>query len=105
MARQKMKTVFISHQYKDNPNENKIKIDKICKKILKEYNDILPISPIHLFSFMNDEDKYRKDIMDICYKLIDICDEIWIYSDSEGCRLERKYAEENNKKILNFYRN
>ena len=85
-----MKRVFISHPYKDDPKRNKKRVDTICRE-LAEKDDILPISPLHLFSFMEDDDN-REEILQVCYRLIDICDEVWIYGDSEGCRMELEYA-------------
>ena len=39
---------------------------------------------MHLFSFMENDDK-REEILQVVW-LIDICDEVWIYGDSEGCK-------------------
>ena len=85
-----MKRIFISHPYKDDPKGNKKLVDTICRE-LEERDDILPISPLHLFSFMENDDK-REEILQVCFRLIDICDEVWVYGDSEGCRREVKYA-------------
>lgn len=85
-----MKRVFVSHPYKNDPEGNKKRADAICKE-LAEKKDILPISPLHLFSFMVDDEK-REEILQVCFRLIDICDEVWIYGDSEGCRKEAEYA-------------
>jgi len=85
-----MRLVFISHPYKDDPNGNKKRVDTICRE-LAERDDILPISPLHLFSFMENDDK-REEILQVCFRLIDICDEVWTYGDSEGCRMELEYA-------------
>jgi hypothetical protein len=57
-----MKRVFISHPYKDDPKGNKKRVDTICRE-LAERDDILPISPLHLFSFMEDDlqrEKYSR---------------------------------------------
>jgi hypothetical protein len=86
----RVKRVFISHPYKDDPKENKKRVDTICRELAKK-DDILPISPLHLFSFMENDDK-REEILQVCFGLIDICDEFWIYGDSEGCRMELEYA-------------
>ena len=93
-----MRRVFISHPYKDDPKENKKLVDTICME-LAEKDDILPISPLHLFSFMED-DLQREEILHVCFRLIDICDEVWIYGDSEGCEKERDYALSRGKKVL-----
>ena len=94
-----MKRVFISHPYKDDPERNKKRVDNICRE-LAEKGDILPISPLHLFSFMEDDDS-REEILQVCFRLIDICDEVWVYGDSEGCEKERGYALFRGKKVLN----
>ncbi len=93
-----MRRVFISHPYKDDPKENKKLVDTICRE-LAERGDILPISPLHLFSFMENDDN-REEILQVCLRLIDICDEVWIYGDSEGCNEERDYALSRGKKVL-----
>jgi len=84
-----MKRVFISHPYKDDPTGNRKQADRICRELARE--GMLPISPLHLFSFMDNDDK-REEILQVCFRLIDICDEVWIYGDSEGCEKEREYA-------------
>ena len=92
-----MKRVFISHPYKDDPKGNKKRVDTICRGFA-EKDDILPISPLHLFSFMENDDN-REEILQVCFRLIDICDEVWIYGDSEGCRSEAKYAKSVGKPV------
>ncbi|MCK9268658.1 MAG: DUF4406 domain-containing protein [Alkaliphilus sp.] len=83
------KRVFVSHPFVDNPSVNRIKADMICRGLLEE--GYLPISPLHLFGFYNgDED--RKDILQFCYKLIDSCDIVHVYGESEGCLAELEYA-------------
>ena len=96
-----MKRVFISHPYKDDPERNKKRVDNICRE-LAERDDILLISPLHLFSFMENDDN-REEILQVCFRLIDICDEVWIYGDSEGCRKEREYALSIGKSVVIKY--
>ena len=67
-----MKWVFISHPYKDDPKGNRKLVDTTCRELAKK-DDILPISPLHLFSFMKD-DSNREEILQVCFRLIDICD-------------------------------
>ena len=97
-----MKRVFISHPYKDDPKGNKKRVDTICRE-LAEKDDILPISPLHLFSFMENDEK-REEILQVCYRLIDICDEVWIYGDSEGCKREAEYAQRAGKVVRMYGR-
>ena len=85
-----MKTkVFVSHPYADNPVLNRKKVNKICKDLVEQ--GFIPISPLHLFSFY-DEDTDREEILQICYRLIDISDIVYIYGASEGCMKEHGYA-------------
>ena len=93
-----MKRVFISHPFSSDPEGNRVRVDIICHDLVKQ--GILPISPLHLFSFM-EEDLKREEILQVCFRLIDICDEVWIYGDSEGCEKERDYALSRGKKVLN----
>ena len=93
-----MKRVFISHPFTGDPIENLKKVDKICKDINMD-KGTLAVSPLHMFSYMNDDSK-RNPIMIMCYDLINICDEVWIYGDSIGCNQERFYAEHINKKVV-----
>ena len=93
-----MKRVFISHPFTSDPEGNRVRVDIICRDLVKQ--GILPISPLHLFSFMED-DNYREHILQVCFRLIDICDEVWVYGGSEGCEKEREYALSRGKKVLN----
>ncbi len=92
-----MKRVFISHPFASDPEGNRKKVDSICRDLAGK--GVLPISPLHLFGFM-DNDLQREGIMRVCFRLIDICDEVWIYGDSEGCEKERDYALSRGKKVL-----
>jgi nucleoside 2-deoxyribosyltransferase len=42
----------------------------------------------------------RDEIMSVCYKLIDMCDEVRVYGDSPGTRAEVKYARETGKPVV-----
>jgi len=61
-----MKWEFISHPLTDKPELRKKQIERICKRIYKEEN-ILPISPIHAFSFIEEETpELREAILKWC---------------------------------------
>lgn len=94
------KRIFISHPYQEDPKLNKKKVEAICKKMNE--SGYLPISPLHMFSYMKD-DSARKDILEWCFDSICLCDEIWIYGESEGCILEKEHAEKNNKIVKVMY--
>jgi hypothetical protein len=51
---------------------------------------------------MENDDK-REEILQVCFKIIDICDEVWVYGDSEGCRKEREYALSIGKSVVIKY--
>lgn len=95
-----MRKVFISHPYISNPELNRKRAEVICKYAIR--HGYLPLSPLHMFSFIPD-DTGRVDIMHICFKLIDIADEVWVFGDSKGCRQERAYAERIKKPVRLFY--
>lgn len=96
----KGKCAFISHPFASDPINNKKKVDKICRYWVKQ--GVIPISPLHLFSFY-DDDSNREDILNTCYKLINISDVVFIYGNSEGCKLERAYAEKKKKPVEIFF--
>ena len=99
-----MKKVFISHPLSENFVENKKSADKLLKHLSTAYNTILFISPIHLFLFYDYETpELRKEILEICKKLILECDELWSYGDSKGCVIEENFAKENYKIVKYFY--
>lgn len=77
-----MKKVFVSHPYANNPHKNKILVDKIVKELDKN-DDILPVSPLHLFIFMENDNK-REDILDMCQILLAGCDEVIFYMYKDG---------------------
>jgi hypothetical protein len=93
----RVKRVFISHPFSSDPEGNRVRVDIICHDLVKQ--GILPISPLHLFSFM-ENDLQREEILQVCFRLIDICDEVWVYGDSEGCRKEREYALSQGKRVI-----
>lgn len=96
-----MKKIFISHPFSDDPIDNKSKCKLLLEDLHKIYPYVIFISPLHLFDYMEDETpNQREEIMRICYTLIDLSDEIWIYGNSEGCIKEQMYASSINKKVF-----
>jgi len=51
-----------------------------------------------------EDDLQREEILQVCFRLIDICDEVWIYGDSEGCRKEAEYARRAGKVVRMYGR-
>jgi len=84
--------VFLSHPYADNPAQNKLKNLELLYVLKDKYPDILFISPLLLFDYLTSDDA-REDIMMFCKGMIMyLCDEVWSYGDSEGCKKEIEYA-------------
>lgn len=94
------KLIFVSHPYASNPELNWQKVQEPVEYIARQ--GYIPISPLHLFRPLKD-DKYRKTILWICAILIMICDEVWIYGNSKGCKYERRIAQLLKKKIRIMY--
>ena len=94
--------VFISHPFQGDEKENIKKVNNICKSIMSKNKDILPISPLHLWSFMEEDGIYRQEILLFCFDMISFSDEVWFYKYGElssGQKKELEYAKLANKKI------
>lgn len=102
-----MKKVYISHPlrgtWNGNPQEewrialNKLCADAVCRALVQRYaeEDILFLSPIHAYSFIDPE---GDDIwvMDQCLNLLSMVNELWVFGNwesSEGCRMEIFHAD------------
>jgi hypothetical protein len=82
--------------------KNQNEVDQICRHIAEDYPHILPLSPINAFSFLGVL-KDDETALDMCLKLLELADELWVYGDwdtSEGCRMEIERARELNLPIL-----
>jgi hypothetical protein len=101
-----MKKVYIAHPLRGDtdrthPNykivfDNVEAVDRICRTITETYPDVLPLSPVHAFSFLkvfSEDDK----AIEMCLKLLALADGLWVFGDwenSEGCRIEIQRARE-----------
>lgn len=95
-----MRRVFISHPLYSEGDvaENFTEVDLICRLIMAD--GYLPISPLHLFGFVDSETKVlRANIMMVCKDLIAMSDEVWSYGDKGGCKIERQWAKELGKPV------
>lgn len=93
-----MLKVFISHPLSGDLEANRRKVDKICRNFLNK--GILPISPVHLFSFIDEETpELREEILEACCKLIHLADAVIVFGDSEGCKVEEAYARKIDKPV------
>jgi hypothetical protein len=98
-----MKKVYICHPFSGDPEVNRKRVDKICNRIVENEKGVLPISPIHSFSFVKKETpELREAIMSECLKRIkelslEKCDKeirVYLYDQhqSKGQSKEVDYA-------------
>ena len=94
-----MKRVFVSHPFRENEEENFKKVSEICLRITEKYKDVVPVSPIHAFGFL-DDNKHREMALRFCRSLMEGCHEVWFFGNwrfSEGCTLELGWSMELNR--------
>lgn len=97
------KRVFISHPFRGDEKENNKKANKICENIMDSKREVLPISPLNLWSFMEEDKNFRDEIMDFCFTMIKGCEAVWFFKYGElssGQQQEFDFAIENKKEIL-----
>lgn len=101
-----LKKVYISHPFKNNPKKNMRSVYSICRHIALNMPHILPVSPLNMFSFLNDSNKYeRRKALGYCLRVLSLCDEVWVFGswkESEGCRMEVKEARKLGKAVRFF---
>lgn len=98
-----MKRVYISHSNRNDRENCFNEMSRICYSIANSHENIMPISPLHMFSFLddtNEEERYKA--LEYCLNLISDCDEIWAFGnweDSEECIKEVNMGRILNKTI------
>jgi hypothetical protein len=105
-AAEPLKKVYVSHPLRGDmdpemPNfkiivDNKEEVDEICRQIVREFPNVLPLSPINAFSFFRifeeDEQALKMDL-----RFLELADELWVFGDwqnSAGCKREIERARE-----------
>ena len=85
------KYIYVGHPYRGDPEQNIKAVTDICRALYKKDPNVIPISALHLFSWMDP----NEDVIDVCYDLIDFSgDNVSFYGDwshSEGCMKEAEY--------------
>lgn len=92
-----MLKVYIAHPY-NGKQENMDSVTTIARGL----KNILPISPIHAFSFL-EEPQDRTKALEYCRELLSMCDELWLcpgWERSEGCRMEKAWAKDMGIKVV-----
>ncbi len=91
-----MKRVYISHPYKGDREENFREITRICSQVAQTHETVMPVSPLHMFSFLDDDEPEEKEkALGYRLNLINDCDEVWVFGEwkqSEGCNKEVSMA-------------
>ncbi len=89
-----MKRVFLSHKFRDNPEQNFAEILEIGRKLAKL--NIAYFSPITNYCALDDTDGAQREFgLKCCEEWIPYCDELWLFGDwekSEGCQREHLTA-------------
>ncbi len=87
------KIIYVSHPYGGN-EENKNNIEKVVISMRKRFPKYTFVSPVHCFGYLYNDTNYEEGL-DMCLKLMDICDEVWVFGDykeSKGCVAEIETA-------------
>lgn len=96
-----MRRVYICHPF-NGKQENIDSIAKICRILAEGRKDIIPISPVHSFSYLDDS-IHRNIALKYCLELLSMCDEVWVYGgwqESTGCKSEIAHASKLGIKVV-----
>jgi len=86
--------IYISHPY-GGKEENKLKIEAIVRKLVKENPGVTYISPVHAFGYLYNDVDYETGL-EYCLNLLDVSDRMLVFGDwkySRGCTAEVLFAE------------
>ena len=95
--------VYISHEF-GGELENVQRTEELIKDLIKKYDQVQPVSPIHATGFLYNEVSYEKGI-DWCLNLLRLCDVMIVFgheSMSRGCIIEKEFCDEFNIPILDI---
>lgn len=88
-----MKLVYIAHPLRGAEREKNVEeVTAICRKISELFPEVLPISPIHAFSFLAGcGAEGERTALGLCLEVLGRCSEVWFFGDwkkSVGCKAE-----------------
>jgi len=88
------KRVYIAHPFAGDPEGNREHAEEVVQLVLQQFDQVLPVSPLHLFKFLptDADETMREDIMATCLGLLNQCDEVWHFGLSKGVWREIKFA-------------
>lgn len=91
-----MRKIYIAHPLRGaNREKNVEEVTKICKKVVELFPDVIPVSPIHMFSYLDNESK----VLRFCLETVKECEALWLFGDwekSTGCGYEHNVAKSKN---------
>ena len=90
-----MQLVYVAHPYINDPEGNMKKIKKVMRWLRKQFPQICFISPLHNFSYAQDDDE-EEEILSSCLELLSRCDYLYMFGDYEnstGCKKEIELAQ------------
>lgn len=91
--------IYISHAYSAK-EENKIEVEQIVRRLVKDHPQHTFISPIHCFGYMYNDVKYDVG-MKMCIDLLAACDVMWVYGEqSKGVLAEIEWCIDNVKPFM-----
>ena len=73
--------IYIAHPLRGDVEGNKKKVTEIMQGILEK--EILAISPVHAFGYVDPEGPQRR-VMTECIRLLERCTDLWVYGDAES---------------------
>ena len=94
----KVVRVYVAHPLRGDVVGNMGSVERICKMI-EAMDSIMPVSPLHAFSFVDPLGDQGK-VLRWCRELLSLCDEVWVFGEdlaveqSEGVQLEIGWARE-----------
>ena len=86
------KAIYICAAFSEDPVTNMIKVRTIARCLA--HAEHLPLVPHLLFPPILDEGTERQLALELCLRLVQLADELWVYGKpTEGMRLEISAAE------------
>lgn len=84
--------IYVCHSFSTDPDTNAHLIRRQCRQIAE--SRLVPLAPQLFLPQFLDEDTERELALGICFELIGLADEVWVYGEAtDGMRLEIAEAE------------
>ena len=87
--------IYIAHPLRGDVEGNKKKVTEIMRDLSSK--QILAFSPLHAFDYIDPKGPQKRVLTD-CIRVLEKCDELWVYGDAEsviaskGVQAEVAYA-------------